>query len=164
MKQIKLFSALLLCMFALSLPAYCGDEIKYFVLWHSDGSSTALALEEHPLIKVDAANKQLVCCTDTREITLVMDDVSRYSFEETADVTSVNELPATAASFGKCGETIMLNNFAAGTKVNIYTSGGILNESHTTDLSGSLIIDTQSWSKGLYIIKAEEITYKILIK
>lgn len=163
MKQLKLFSTLLLCLFALSSPAYSADEIKYFVLWHSDGSSTALALEEHPLIKVDATNKQLLCNTSTREVTFTFADVCRYSFEKTAP-TSINATMENTGNFDKCGESIMLSNFPAATKVNIYTSVGILKESHTTDIGGNLIIYTENWSKGLYIIKTEKLTYKILVK
>ena len=164
MKQIKQISALLMCLFALSLPAYSGDEIKYFVLWHFDGSITALALEEHPRIRVDAANKQLVCATSTREISLNMAAVRRYSFEETADITSVVATPAPCGTLDKQGESLILSNFPGGEKVSVYTSGGILKSSHTINGDGSLTLHTQGWEQGLYIIKTEKTTYKILIK
>ena len=164
MKKLKLFSALFMCLFVLSQPVHCSDEIKYFVLWHDDGSSTALALEEHPLIKGDAANKQLICSTDTREITLNFYDVKRYSFEETADITSVNATIASAGSLSKCGESLTLINFTADTPVFVYTTDGILKEKHLINGDGNLTIHTQSWAQGLYIIKTEKTTYKILIK
>lgn len=164
MKQLKLLSALLMCLFASSLPAYCTDEIKYFVLWHCDGSSTALALEEHPLIKVDTANKQLICCTDACEITLNLNDVKRYSFEETAGITSIDETNAVVGNMDKCGESLIFSNFAADTQVKVYTAAGVLKESRATDSSGSLTIHTDGLDKGLYIIKTEKTTYKFLIK
>ena len=164
MKQLRIFSALLLCLFWLSLPAAGNDEIKYFVLWHSDGRSTALALQEHPRIKVDAANKQIICATDSREISLTMADVRRYSFEETADITSIGEILAPVGSLDKQGVSLILSNFPSGEKVSVYTSGGILKSSHTTDGAGSLTLYTQGWEQGLYIVKTEKITYKILVK
>ena len=164
MKQFKLLSALLMCFLALGLPGYAADEIKYFVLWHGDGSSTALALQEHPRIRVDAANKQLICATDTREISLNMADVRRYSFEKAGVVTSVEAISAPAGTLDKKGETVVLGNFAAETQVNVYSAAGMLKESHTTDKEGNLTIHTNSWEKGLYIIKTEKTTYKILVK
>lgn len=164
MKQLKLLSALLIHLFALSLPAYCANEIKYFVLWHGDGSSTALALEEHPLIKVDTANKQLICCTDACEITLNLSDVKRYSFEETVGITSVDETNAVVGGMDKCGESLIFSNFATDTQVKVYTVVGVLKESRATDSNGNLTIHTEGWDKGFYIIKTEKTTYKILIK
>ena len=58
----------------------------------------------------------------------------------------------------------MLGNFAAETQVNVYSAAGMLKESHTTDKEGNLTIHTNSWEKGLYIIKTEKTTYKILVK
>ncbi len=164
MKQIKLFSALLMCLLILSLPAFCSDEIKYLVLWHGDGSSTALALEEHPLIKVDTANKQLICCTDACEITLDFNDVKRYSFEETYDITSVDAKNAIMGGIDNCGGSFILTNFAADAQVKVYTVAGTLKECFVTDINGNLTIHTEGWNKGLYIIKVEKTTYKILIK
>jgi hypothetical protein len=164
MKQFKFISALLMCLLTPVLPAFADNEIKYFVLWHIDGSSTALSLEEHPRIKVDAVNKTLLCTTSTLEISLNMVDVCRYSFEETADVTSVGETVATSGCLDKEGESLILSNHPAFGQAYVYTAGGFLKESYTLDGNGNLIIHTAGWEKGLYIIKIEKTTFKILIK
>lgn len=145
-----------MCLLAPVLLAFADNEVKYFVLWHSNGSSTVLLLEEHPRIKMDVTNKTLLCTTSIFEITLNMDDVCRYSFEEAADVTSVGEIVATNGSFDKQGESLILSNYPTVGKVYVYTAGGILKESYMLDGSGNLVIPTAGWEKGLYIIKTEK--------
>jgi hypothetical protein len=64
----------------------------------------------------------------------------------------------------KEGESLILSNHPAFGQAYVYTAGGFLKESYTLDGNGNLIIHTAGWEKGLYIIKIEKTTFKILIK
>lgn len=141
-------------------------DIKYIVLWNKDGSTTAIPLEGRPVITYDTDNSIITCNTTTTEVTFPLKDIYKYTLELT-------EKPGTdirSMQVNKPGDItnhtniLLFNGFKPNTAITVYTANGTMVESRRADNSGQASLSMSGWPKGMYIIKAGNVSHKILRK
>lgn len=143
------------------------EPIYYFVAWLSDGSRYAYALDQHPVVTY--SNGELLLSTSQEQIAYPADDVHKFTFS-LSDITDDGQKPpATQISsieqenqyHIRSGE-IQFSNCHPGSPIHIYTLDGKLLHTATVATDGRANIDTSTYPAGVYIIKTETITHKII--
>lgn len=143
------------------------DVQIYLVVWTRDGGKVLYPLNEQPSIKHDGEGNYVVR-TSRVEVEYPVADVRMFTLADTdnprpdepmsiPDVSSDN-------GFRFSDEAVSFSSLPQGSLVRIYSTSGVLIGSVKADESGSASINLSDLTQGVYIIKTENITHKIIKK
>ncbi len=142
------------------------EPIYYFVAWLTDGSRQAYPLAEHPVVTY--SNGELLLSTQQQQIAYAAADVRKFTFS-TTDITCDEEPPTSVTSpleqaqqFSLQQGDIHFSGCRTGSSISIYTLDGKLLQAVEADANGNARLATDSYPAGVYIIKTETITHKII--
>ena len=164
MKKTKLI--LLLTMFmstwAISGMATAPDD----GLWveRLDGTKQGFVFADFP--KVTYTADQLVMTTKTVTVEFPLTELRRVIFADDV-VTAIREAVAAEGSspvIRATADGAQLAGFAPKTAVEVYTTSGLLLSREQTAADGTLTISLAARPQGIYIIKTNQTTLKILKK
>ena len=141
--------------------------VYYFVAWLNDGSRYAYALDQHPVVTYSDGELQL--STSQQQITYPATEVRKFTFS-VSDLTAEGETPPTtqvpsieqATQFTLQQGEVHFSSCRAGTPISLYTIDGKLLHTVRVDANGRASLDTSIYPSGVYIIKTETITHKII--
>ena len=140
------------------------EPIFYFVAWLNDGSRTAYTLGQHPVVTY--TNGELLLTTTQQQVAYAAGDVRKFTFS-VSDISY--DVPTSVASpleqsqqFSLQQGNVHFSGCPAGSPITVYTLDGKQMQTVTTDETGNATIDIASYPTGVYIIKTETITHKII--
>ena len=140
------------------------EPIFYFVAWLNDGSRTAYTLGQHPVVTY--TNGELLLTTTQQQVAYAAGDVRKFTFsvsDISCDVpTSVASPLEQSQQFSLQQGNVHFSGCPAGSPITVYTLDGKQMQTVTTDETGNATIDIASYPTGVYIIKTETITHKII--
>lgn len=141
------------------------EVVKYLSVWDNNGGSVSFPLSERPRIVTDVENAVIRCITGKEEVTFAMADVHKYTLEVNEGAPSgIEDIENGDGSFSRNPGSLEFENYEPGMKVSVYLVNGVMTGSYTTDNDGRLSIPTESWGTGIYLIKTDSVTYKIIKK
>lgn len=151
----KLLAVLLLS----SLTTMADEPKSQLVVWAKDGTKTYFDLAENP--KTTFKDNDLVITSESMTISYPLDQVLRYTYELLTDgIENISREKTVLIS--QHGDTLTLENLKPGTTVSLYTVDGRLILTQKADASRSVTISLSSRSEGVYIVKANDLTCKML--
>lgn len=139
------------------------ERYYYLVVWLQEDGFVVYPLIENPVVVYD--DGYLVVRTDTKTVEFVSEEVKNFTIsngipsEPSASICDITPndgimyLGGDYASFVGC---------RAYMDVGVYAVNGMLVKTGRTDADGNLYLSLQELEKGIYIIKSEKITCKIL--
>ena len=140
------------------------EDMKYIIVWDNDGGRISFPLEENPTFKYKIDESIVSCITTSNTIDLPLKDVRKYTLDtQPVTPTSIED----AESEGRMSyqaDRIYLSNFNAYTVAGVYTADGAMVGSYKADAEGSLTIPMGNWTSGVYIVKVNNVSYKIYKK
>ncbi len=158
-KKLTLLIAALLG--ALSVSAQNGrseGEDLWLVLWQKSGEVATYHVNTHPRIKYSDGDFLIV--SDEVEIAYPEADVRKFTLAK--DISAIEDgiigVPEDAR------RDFSLNRARPGSAINIYDMSGRKVGSHTVGADGSLQYSLDSYPAGIYLIKTETTTIKIIKK
>lgn len=128
------------------------------VIWQKDGTKVSYNLDEQP--KTTFTAEDLVITTATLTISYPLAKIQRYTYEGGA--LSVQNIKADGISISHVGDNVIVKGLANGKSVTIYSIDGKQLMAKRSDGSDFLTFSLANLSAGVYMIKADEITYKFL--
>lgn len=137
----------------------------YFVLWLEGGGVVAYPLDKHPQVTYN--NGQLKITTDVEEVYIEPDQVNKFTINDSEpndDLSGVEGNYILSPKLEKGKDSMLFVNCRADMDVFVYKLGGELVKYAKTDSDGSLYLSLKELGSGVYIVKSEEITCKILKK
>ncbi|MBQ7941946.1 MAG: Ig-like domain-containing protein [Muribaculaceae bacterium] len=136
----------------------------YFVVWLESGGIVAYSLVEHPQVTYNEGILEVA--TDVKEIMLEPDKVNKFTINGSIpDVAvAIDENEMAGKKIVKGNDSVSFVNCRPGMDVYVYTMGGMLLKTTKTDSDGMLYLSLEELDAGVYIVKSEEITSKILKK
>lgn len=134
-------------------------ERKYLVVETKNHVKTTYMLARKP--EVTFVGNSLHIVSSDADVTYDLLDVLRFTYE-TQSVTGVSELHEDPATIDYEDGQLIISGIKAGAPVGIYSLDGKLVKQLTAQRSGSFRISLASLPQGMYIVKADNITYKIL--
>lgn len=152
--------ALLLLWPLLGISAMAEDRISQLAIWSKDGTKVAYALEEKPRLMFTESH--LWVDAKKTKIAYRLDSLSHFTYESigTTGLTSLN-----------AGETIDFKNgillfpaLSANSTVSIYALNGTPVFKKTVSTAGEYAFSLSSLGVGVYLVKVNGTTYKIMKK
>lgn len=141
------------------------EVAKYLLVWDNQGGTIAFPLEERPRIVTDVKNQMIKFVTTKQVLALLMNEVHKYTLSATSgEDTAIDDAVSDEGSFGRNNNELIFQNFKTGSVVSVYTVNGMMIQSERVDADGRLTISMEGWNAGIYIIKTESATYKIIKK
>lgn len=151
-----------LCQVNVPAPDY------HLFVWLSDGHHDAYSFDEKPCIAYYDGG--LIISTQTGEYRYEHAKVHKITFSDTdtpkaSDTeTSVSSVESDSPEMERRGDEVSMRGMIPGGNVYVYDIGGRLMDTLTVGEDGTLTFAISRLSSGIYIIKTETITYKIIKK
>lgn len=148
---------LLLFLFVASASSIIANESANLVIWANDGTKMVYELSEEP--KVFFTSEQLIVKTDEMEASYSLSEISRITYENAATDIS-NTVTNEPLRFD--GETLFITSSSEKINVCIYTLNGRLVQKYSMNTSDMSTISLSSYNAGIYIVRVNELIYRIL--
>lgn len=153
MKFHSIFTTIIL----LLVMFYSGAmHAQNLVIWQKDGSKVSYELNEQP--KTTFTTDELVITTITSTICFPLAQIQRYTYE--GEGTNLNDVRIKGISISHHGDEIIVKGLPKGKSVAVFGLDGVQMLAKNSDSSGRLTVSISKLSKGVYVIKADKITYK----
>ena len=161
MKQ-KLYSLLLLL--AVTLSGHAADAQWCLVVESAGGETIAIGVDQKPVIKTVADGYELRYGEQVTAFT--WSELKKVTVRETEPTpTAVEEVKAVAEpSFRLAPGEILISGAEPGSEVQVYALGGSQALSSRADALGNVNLSTTGLKAGVYIVKTNKSTFKIVKK
>ena len=155
---------------SLSAPASLNDGSAphyHFFVWLEDARYDAYAFDAKP--KVYYEDGDLVVASAEGSYRYANEDVHKITFSdnETPVPTGISAVPADSgrgSTLRRSGDEVRMQGMRPGTKLYVYSADGKLQKALAASAEGSLKVRLSEFAKGIYILKTETTTYKIIKK
>lgn len=124
-----------------------------------DGAQTAYALSEKPQVKFEG--KKLHITSSKVDITYALSDIVRFTYAD-LDPSGIDEIGETQTEVGYQDGTLTISQLKAGATVTVYGIDGKQVRQLKATRAGTYRLNLSALPQGVYIIKADTITYKIM--
>ena len=131
-------------------------QAQRLVVLQKDGSKVSYDLDELPITTF--TKEDLVITTKTTQISYPMATIYRYTYEDVPE--GVNDVKNGGISISHDGDNIVVNGLGNGRSVTVYSVDGIQLLEKRSDGSKRTILSHSKLPAGVYVIKADNITYK----
>jgi len=149
---------LLLLILLGSTSAAAADKVNALIVQLKNGTQTKFILNEKPQISFAGTNLKVV--SEKSETSFPMADVLRFTYDK-EDVNGINEQVEDPAGISFEDGMLIVSQIKKGADVCIYTTDGKLQKKLTAQRTGTYRLSLSLLSKGVYLIKADNVTYKI---
>jgi len=151
------------------LTDYCDVTVKgipnMMTIWFANGQFTNIKLEDN--IKIIVEEDKFIVKSKSIDIEYDAIDVMKFTLESDDSEPSAIQgitIGKTAGTIGYDGNTIRLSGFTPGNPVQVFNIGGQLKGGYRIGQDGTITIPLDGLSNGIYLVKTESITYKIIKK
>lgn len=153
LKKISLLSALLV----LAVPLRAADNPVTLVVLTRDNAKHMFVLADRPEVTFEGTDLVVTCVNSTT--TFALPDVIRFTYmNATAAVEELTE-EQTQVDFKE--GVIIVNGLKANATVVVYSVDGKLVRKLTARNAGNYSLDLSELPSGVYIVRADSVTYKI---
>lgn len=132
---------------------------KFLVVETKDHVKTTYMLARKPEVTFEGNDLRIVSWD--ADVTYNLADILRFTYE-TQSVTGVSELRDEQAAVNYEDGQLVISGIKAGASVGIYSIDGKLVQQLTAHRSGTYRLSLSHLPQGVYIVKADNITYKIM--
>ena len=173
MKTFKsIIAAMLLFMPAVTnaetadIPVYQETEAAaptHFILCLNDGQQVTFLLEHNP--KVVNGEGLITVVDGDYTIEYPLDNVHKYMMgtdDAHTGIEGIKAEPKVNGDIAQKAGNIMLTGFDAGAPVKVTALNGTIVFASSTDANGALILNMSQYPSGVYIVKAQNQTFKFI--
>ena len=156
MKTRNLFTLLLLWLTAAG--AWAQNTI---VVCQNDGTMARFAFTENPVVTYSAG--ELVMTTNKTSVQYPINRLMKIYFDVGENSDGIKDVEASQpedVQFAFRDGALVVSGGEAGAIVNLYRLDGVSAGQFRLDGNGSVTIPTGSLSKGLYIVKTKQVSFK----
>lgn len=163
MMKKKLLITLLMLFVAVATQADAptDESSSALVVTTKNGMQTTFVLlQEEPMVKFEGQN--LVVTTSQGVVNFALTDVQRFNYVN-LPATGIQEVEKTTQTDVSYEDgTLLLSQLKAGAQVGVYTMEGKLVHQLKPRHSGTFRVNLSSLPNGVYVVKADTLTYKII--
>ncbi len=135
-------------------------EYKFAVLELKTGGTVVHYLSDKPKLKHN--NNTITYYTDDTSVEYKTKEVSKMYFTNNESTSILNIVKSTQSNISIINDFVLLNGFAPYESVEIYSVDGHKYHSYNINPDGSLYIDISSFYKGIYVVKSNFQSIKII--
>ena len=142
----------------LLLTLFCSGTLRAqkLIIWQKDGSKVSYKLDDKP--KTTFTTDELVITTTTATISFPLSQIQRYTYDNLK--TNVDNVKVKGISISQHGDIVIVKGLEKGNSVIVCSVDGKQLMAKKSDGSDSLTLSLSKLSAGVFVIKANEVTYK----
>jgi len=136
------------------------------VVWTRDGSRAEFAFADKPQVTIEG--DKFVVATQSTNMEFLAVDILRFTLEDAAEVpenpSQVDLQRISQVDWKLSDGQLRLSGCRPGSIVSLFSASGQMLYQWRTDDEGSLVVDFSGHVQGIYIVKTETISFKIIKK
>lgn len=144
--------------FFFCLSAIADKAKTQVVIWAKDGTKVAYALEDNP--KITFTISELVIKANNVEVNYDLDKMLRFTYEN-EDFSNITDLKSDEAFTFK-NDALIFPTLPANSTIYIYSVNGTVIFNKKVQSTGKYAITLSNLNMGVYLVKVNGITHKIL--
>ena len=134
------------------------DNLNTLVVKMKNGAETAFFLKDKPNVTFEGTNLKVV--SEKTTTTFALADVLRFTYVK-RDPSGINEQIVDPTEISYEDGVLVISQIKAGASVGIYALDGKLVRQLKAQRSGTYRLSLSELPTGLYLVKADNVTYKI---
>jgi len=134
------------------------DEVETLIVQMKNGSENAFFLKDKPKVTFEGSN--LKVSASTGDVCFALADVLRFTYAKKSP-TGISEQVEDRTGVAFEGDVLVISQLKANAVASIYTLDGKLIWQLKPQRTGTYRINLSELPSGLYIVKADNVTYKI---
>ena len=150
---------LLLMLLTVSYSAMQADQVQSLIVQLKDGSQTAFFLKDKPQVTFDGPNLKVT--STAGDTSFALSDVLRFTYAK-KDPTGIDEMVTDPTGVDFQGDVLVISQLKANGDVSVYALDGKLLRELKASHAGTYRLNLSELPTGLYLVKADNVTYKIL--
>lgn len=135
------------------------DTVTSLVVLMKNGNTSTFELATKPQVTFDATN--LMIHSEKEDVSIPLTDIVRYWFK-ISDASGITEKDVDKSAIDYKGGTLVLSGLKAGTEVHVYAADGREVQAMTARHDGTFRLSLSQLPTGVYIVKMNSTTYKIM--
>ena len=156
MKQKLLF---LVCLLVFPIEMLADDLLATLIVQTKDGAETAFFLKDQPQVKFEGNNLKVTYSSG--EATFALADMLRFTFDKRSS-SGINETVVDPTQVAFQDDVLVISQLKANSSVYIYAVDGKLIRQLDAHRAGTYRLNLSELPVGLYLVKADNVTYKIM--
>ena len=157
MKRILL---LLLSMLTLSPIMRADDKQNTLIVLTKDNVMHHFILADKPTVTFEGTQLKVTCEKASASASFNLADVIRFTYDGKS-ATGIDEMRVDPAEISMQDGTLVISQMKANSTVNVYSTDGKLVRQLKAHRAGTYRLSLSSLRAGVYLVKADNITYKI---
>ncbi len=143
----------------LALPiGMLADNQNTLIVKTKDGAQTTFVLQDKPRVTFEGTDLKVV--SDKETVAFALADVLRFEYVK-KDALGIDEDVVDPTGVSYQGGVLVISQLRQGASVAVYTLDGKLLRQLTASHSGTYRLNLSALPTGLYLVKADNVTYKI---
>ena len=134
------------------------DNLNTLVVKMKNGAETAFFLKDKPNVTFEGTNLKVV--SEKTTTTFALADVLRFTYVK-RDPSGINEQIVDPTEISYEDGVLVISQIKAGASVGIYALDGKLVRQLKAQRAGTYRLSLSELPTGLYLVKADNVTYKI---
>ena len=134
------------------------DNLNTLVVKMKNGAETAFFLKDKPNVTFEGTNLKVV--SEKTTTTFALADVLRFTYVK-RDPSGINEQIVDPTEISYEDGVLVISQIKAGASVGVYALDGKLVRQLKAQRSGTYRLSLSELPTGLYLVKADNVTYKI---
>ena len=135
------------------------DNLNTLVVKMKNGAETAFFLKDKPNVTFEGTNLKVV--SEKTTTTFALADVLRFTYVK-RDPSGIDEQIVDPTEISYEDGVLVISQIKAGASVGVYALDGKLVRQLKAQRSGTYRLSLSELPTGLYLVKADNITYKIM--
>ena len=147
--------------FCFSLLAKAEDKLTHIVVWAKDGTSVAYALDEEPMITFSETD--MIIKSKSIEVNFVLENMDRITYGD-SDASGIRSIKSDEPIYRWDGEALIFPSLVCNSTVSLYSLNGRMVFTENIKESGEYSFSLSNLNAGVYVVKVNNITYKLIKK
>lgn len=134
-------------------------QVETLIVKLKNGSETAFFLKDKPQVKFEGAN--LIVTSSAGDTTFALADVLRFTYDK-RDASGINETVTEPTGVFFKDDVLVVSQLKVNALVSVYGLDGVLVRQWKAPHAGTFRLSLSELPSGLYLVKVDNITYKIM--
>lgn len=143
---------------AMSSTLHAADEVETLIILMKNGSENAFFLKDKPKVTFEGTSLKVIAATG--DVSFALADVMRFTYAKKS-TSGINEQVENPTGVSFEGDVLVISQLKANTTASIYALDGKLIRQLKPQRAGTYRISLSELPSGLYLVKADNVTYKI---
>ena len=161
MQKIKLLTImLLLTMLLVPIGMRADDKQNTLIVLTKDNVMHHFVLADKPTVTFEGTQLKVTCEKVSASASFNLADVIRFTYDGKS-ASGIDEMTVDPAEISMQDGTLVFSQMKAISTVNVYSTDGKLVRQLKAQRAGTYRLSLSSLRAGVYLVKADNITYKI---